>query len=92
MDTAVGLAREIADNTSSLSVAMTRAMMWRLSATEHPMMAHRIDSKAIYTLSRGVDAMEGIASFLEKREANYPGKVSEDMPDFYPWWDDPEYR
>ncbi len=86
------IAREIADNTSALSVAMTRAMMWRLSGTEHPMMAHRIDSKAIYTLSRGVDAKEGIASFLEKREPNYPGKVSDDMPDFYPWWDEPEYK
>ncbi len=92
MATAHKLAREIADNTSPLSVTMTRAMMWRLSGTEHPMMAHRIDSRAIYTLSRGVDAKEGIASFLEKREANYPGKVSGDMPDFYPWWDEPEYK
>ncbi|XUU59337.1 crotonase/enoyl-CoA hydratase family protein [Erythrobacter sp. HA6-11] len=92
MDAALGLAREIADNTSAVSVAMTRAMMWRLSNTEHPMMAHRVDSKAIYKLSRGKDAKEGIASFLEKREPAYPGKVSEDMPDFYPWWDEPEYR
>ena len=92
MDEARKLAREIADNTSALSVAMTRAMMWRLSNTEHPMMAHRIDSKAIYTLSRGVDAKEGIASFLEKREPSYPGKVSSDMPDFYPWWDEPGYE
>lgn len=92
MDVARGLAREIADNTSAVSVAMTRAMMWRLSNTEHPMMAHRVDSKAIYKLSRGKDAQEGIASFLEKRSPDYPGKVSEDMPDFYPWWDEPEYR
>ncbi|MEP4784295.1 MAG: crotonase/enoyl-CoA hydratase family protein [Erythrobacter sp.] len=92
MAEAVKIAREIADNTSALSVAMTRAMMWRLSATQQPMMAHRIDSKAIYTLSRGVDAKEGIASFLEKREPSYPGKVSSDMPDFYPWWDEPEYE
>lgn len=92
MDVARGLAREIADNTSAVSVAMTRAMMWRLSNTEHPMMAHRVDSKAIYRLSRGKDAKEGIASFLEKREPAYPGKVSEDMPDFYPWWEEPDYR
>jgi enoyl-CoA hydratase/carnithine racemase len=81
------LASEIAENTSAISVAMTRAMMWRLAATDHPMEAHKIDSRAIYRLSRGADAKEGIASFLEKRKPMYPGKVSADMPDFYPWWD-----
>ena len=92
MDVARGFAREIADNTSAVSVSMTRAMMWRLPSGDHPMDAHRIDSRAIYRLSRGKDAAEGIASFLEKREPNYPGKVSEDMPDFYPWWEEPEYK
>jgi enoyl-CoA hydratase/carnithine racemase len=92
MDAATGLAREIADNTSAVSVAMTRAMMWRLPNGDHPMEAHKIDSRAIYRLSRGADAKEGIASFLEKRAPQYPGKVSEDMPDFYPWWDAAEYR
>lgn len=81
------LAREIADNTSAISVALTRAMMWRLMSADHPMEAHKIDSRAIYRLSRGADAKEGIASFLEKRAPAYPGKVSADMPDFYPWWD-----
>lgn len=92
MDAARGLAREIADNTSAVSVAMTRAMLWRLPSEDHPMMAHRIDSRAIYRLSRGSDAKEGIASFLEKRPPDYPGKVSEDMPDFYPWWEQPGYE
>ena len=92
MDVARGLAREIADNTSAVSVAMTRAMMWRLPSGDHPIDAHRIDSRAIYRLSRGADAKEGIASFLEKRNPAYPGKVSQDMPDFYPWWDKAEYR
>ncbi len=86
------IAREIADNTSAVSVAMTRAMMWRLMSTDHPMEAHKIDSRAIYRLSRGTDAQEGIASFLEKRKPVYPGKVSEDMPDFYPWWDQRDYE
>ncbi len=85
------LAREIADNTSAVSVAMTRAMLWRLSAEAHPMAAHNVDSKAIYRLAKGVDAREGIASFLEKRTPAYPGKVSADMPDFFPWWDEPGY-
>lgn len=89
---ATGLAREIADNTSGVSVAMTRAMMWRLASADHPMEAHKIDSRAIYRLSRGADAQEGIASFLEKRRPMYPGKVSADMPDFYPWWDARPYE
>lgn len=89
---ASALAAEIAENTSAISVAMTRAMMWRLASADHPMEAHKIDSRAIYRLSRGADAGEGIASFLEKRKAMYPGKVSADMPDFYPWWDDRPYE
>ncbi len=86
------LASEIAENTSAISVAMTRAMMWRLMSADHPMEAHKIDSRAIYRLSRGKDAAEGIASFLEKRAPQYPGKVSADMPDFYPWWDERPYE
>ena len=86
------LALEIAENTSAISVAMTRAMMWRLMSADHPMEAHKIDSRAIYRLSRGADAAEGIASFLDKRRPMYPGKVSADMPDFYPWWEDRAYE
>ncbi|MBD2842559.1 crotonase/enoyl-CoA hydratase family protein [Erythrobacter rubeus] len=92
MNEARELAREIAQNTSAVSVAMTRAMMWRLMSADHPMEAHKIDSRAIYRLSRGADAKEGIASFLEKRPPRYPAKVSEDMPDFYPWWDERPYK
>lgn len=89
---AQGIAREIADNTSAVSVAMTRAMLWRLPSEPHPMMAHRVDSRSIYRLSRSRDAREGVASFLEKRTPAYPDTVGENMPDFYPWWDEPEYR
>lgn len=86
------LAREIADNTAPVSVALTRAMLWRLSAEPHPMNAHRIDSRAIYRRSRSGDAKEGIASFLEKRAPVYPDKISTDLPDFFPWWDEPAYK
>lgn len=92
MDAAHRLALEIAENTSAISVAMTRAMLWRLPSESHPMMAHRIDSRSIYKLSRGMDAQEGVQSFLEKRAPVFPGKVTEDMPEFYPWWDEPGYE
>lgn len=92
MAAARGLAVEIAENTSAVSVAMTRAMLWRLSAAEHPMMAHRVDSRSIFRLSKGQDAKEGIQSFLDKRPPDYSGKVSRDMPDFYPWWDEPGFE
>ena len=92
MGEARALAREIAENTSAVSIALTRAMMWRLSATEHPMMAHRVDSRAIYRTGRTGDAAEGVRSFLEKRPPEFPLKPSQDMPDFYPWWDEPDYR
>lgn len=89
---ATALAREIADNTAPVSIAMTRAMLWRNSAAEHPMMAHRVDSRAIFTRAKSGDAKEGISSFLEKRAPAYPDKVSKDMPDFFPWWDEPAYQ
>jgi len=91
LDAAHGLAREIADNTSAVSVAMTRAMLWRVPSGDHPMAAHRIDSRAIYRLSKGADAKEGVQSFLEKRPPAFPLRVSSDMPDFYPWWEEPPF-
>ena len=86
IDAARAIAREIADNTSAVSVAMTRAMLWRLPSGDHPMAAHQVDSRAIYRLSKGADAKEGVQSFLEKRPPVFPARVSADMPDFYPWW------
>jgi enoyl-CoA hydratase/carnithine racemase len=88
---ATGIAREIADNTSAVSVAMTRQMMWRMLGADHPMEAHKIDSKAIYGLGQMADAKEGVMSFLEKRPAEFKCKVSEDMPGFYPWWQERTY-
>ena len=92
MNAAHELAGEIARNNSAVSVAMTRAMLWRLSTAEHPMMAHRVDSRAIYRLSKGADAKEGVQSFLEKRPPDFPATVSGDMPDFYPWWEEPQFQ
>ena len=89
---AYALAREIAENSAPVSVALTRQMLWRMAGESHPMAAHRIDSRGVYRRSRSSDAKEGVASFLEKRLPNYEDKVSRDMPDFYPWWQEEEYR
>jgi enoyl-CoA hydratase/carnithine racemase len=86
------LAREIADNTAPVSVALTRQMLWRMASARDPMEAHRIDSRAIFARGASADAAEGVTSFLEKRHAKYPNRVSADMPAFYPWWEEEEYK
>ena len=90
--TARGLAREIADNTAPVSVALTRQMMWRMLGAASPMEAHRLDSRAIYSRGRSGDAREGVTAFLDKRPPVYPDAVSTAMPDFFPWWEDEPYR
>jgi hypothetical protein len=88
---AQALAREIAENTAPVSIALTRQMLWRMLGADHPMEAHKIDSRAIYARGRQGDAREGVVSFLEKRPANFPDQVSKDMPVFYPWWNERKY-
>jgi enoyl-CoA hydratase/carnithine racemase len=82
------LAAEIAGNTSALSVALARQMMWKMLGADHPMEAHKLDSRLMRETGRTADAAEGIASFLEKRPPRFPGRVSADMPSPYPWWED----
>ena len=85
------IAREIADNTSPVSVALTRQMLWRMLGADHPMEAHKIDSRGIYGRGQQADAKEGVMSFLEKRQPHYPDKVSSDMPGYFPWWKPREF-
>ena len=80
------LAREIADNTSAVSVALARQLMWRMMGASSPLDAHRLDSKSIFFMGRSADAYEGVASFLEKRPPKFSMRPSSDMPPFYPWW------
>ena len=89
---AYALAREIVDNSAPVSVALTRQMIWRMAGADHPMQAHKVDSRAIYSRGRSGDAREGVMSFLEKRPAAYPDRVSNAMPEFFPWWDEPAYE
>ncbi len=92
LPSARALAREIADNTAPVSVALTRQMLWRMASASGPMAAHRIDSRAIFARGASADAAEGVTSFLEKRQAKYPNRVSADMPAFYPWWEEEGYK
>ena len=89
---AYALAREIADNAAPVSVALVRQMLWRGLAFDHPMQAHRLDSRGVFARGRTNDVAEGVSSFLEKRPAVFRDRVSADMPDFFPWWDEPQYE
>ena len=85
------LAREIVDNTSGVSVALSRQMLWRMLGADHPMQAHRVDSRAIQLRGRSADAHEGVTSFLEKRPANFSDSVAASLPDVFPEWQDPQF-
>ena len=92
LPTARAIASEIAENTSAISVTMIRHMMWRMLGADHPMEAHKVDSRGIFHLGRGADAREGVVSFLEKRPADFIMKTSEDLPEFFPWWDERHFE
>src|SRR5437763_3335288 len=90
--TARALAREIAAKTAPVSIALIRQMMWRMLGADDPMEAHKVDSRGIYARGRSEDVREGVVSFLEKRPAQFKNKVSADMPDYFPWWEEREYE
>ena len=85
------IAAEIVDNTAPVSVALTRQLLWRMLGASHPMEAHRADSRGIMMQGASADAREGVVSFLEKRSAVFPGKVSADLPDIFPSQESPKF-
>jgi enoyl-CoA hydratase/carnithine racemase len=86
------IATEIAENAAPVSVALTRQMMWRMLGADHPMRAHSADSRAILERGRSADTREGVTSFLEKRPAVFADRVSTDLPDVFPLWEDPRFE
>lgn len=92
LPTARAIAKEISDNTAPVSVATSRLMLWRMMGASHPMEAHRVDSRGIMERGRSNDSKEGVVSFLEKRPAVYPDKVSSGIPDIFPDWVEPEFH
>ncbi len=89
---AYALAREIADNTSAVSTTLNRQLMWRMLGADHPMEAHKIDSRTIAYMGKSADVKEGVMAFLEKRPARFSMRPSRDLPDFYPWWQEREFE
>jgi len=92
LDAARALAREIAENAAPVSVALARQLMWRMLGAEHPMLAHRADSRGMVARGQSADAVEGITAFLEKRPASFPDRVSKGLPDIMPGWSPPEFE
>jgi enoyl-CoA hydratase/carnithine racemase len=86
------LAREIADNTAPVSVALARRMLWTMLGAEHPMLAHRADSRAMFARGQSADAREGVTSFLQKRPAEFSDRVSNGLPEILPGWTPPRFE
>ena len=86
------IAADIAENSAPVSVALTRQMLWRMLGAAHPMEAHRADSRGIALRGPSADAREGVESFLEKRPAAYTNRVSDELPDVFPSWTDPQFE
>jgi enoyl-CoA hydratase/carnithine racemase len=92
LPTAQALAREIADHTSGVSVCLARQLLWKMLGADHPMEAHKLDSRLIHAMGASPDAYEGVQSFLEKRPARFGMKVSRDLPGAFPWWPERKFE
>jgi enoyl-CoA hydratase/carnithine racemase len=92
LDAARAIAQEITENAAPVSVALARRMMWRRLGAEHPMLAHRADSRGMFLRGQSADAAEGVTSFLEKRPARFPDRITDGLPDVMPGWAAPEFQ
>ena len=85
------LARQMTDHSAPVSVALARQMLWRMAGAEHPMVAHRLDSRAIQSRGQSSDVREGVGAFLNKRDPVWPDRVSADLPGFFDWHGEPPF-
>jgi enoyl-CoA hydratase/carnithine racemase len=92
LDAAHAVARSFTESTSAVSVATSRQLLWRMLGADHPMKAHKIDSRLIAELGAGADVAEGVTSFLAKRPPEFPNRPSRDLPATFPWWDEPRFE
>jgi enoyl-CoA hydratase/carnithine racemase len=86
------IAQEVVREAAPVSVALSRQLMWRMLGADHPMEAHRQESRLLVDRGRSADVKEGVGSFLEKRPPNFTGRIATDMPPTYPWWSEPTFR
>src|SRR5215216_7400885 len=91
LSAAHAIAREIADNAAPVSVALARRMLWDMLGADHPMEAHKADSRAMFARGQSADAREGVSSFLEKRPAEFADRVGDGLPELYPGRVDPVF-
>ena len=91
LEAARSLAAEIVAHAAPVSVALTRQLLWRMLCADHPMVAHRADSRGMLARGSSADAREGISAFLEKRPANFPDRVSDGLPDIFPDYEQPSF-
>ena len=88
---AAQLAAEIAMNAAPVSAVITRQLLWQMLGADHPMAAHRIESRAIFDTGRMADSAEGVAAFLEKRQPNWTMAPTRNLPDWFPWRPEPPF-
>jgi enoyl-CoA hydratase/carnithine racemase len=92
LSAARALALDLTAHSAPVSVAMTRRMLWSMLGAQHPMDAHRIDSRGVWIRGASDDAKEGVMSFLAKRDAIFSDRVSAEWPRAAEWFDRPDYR
>ena len=85
------IASQIAENCAPVSVSLMRHMIYDGMQSD-PMRAHEVETAGIRTRGAGADVREGVKAFFEKRPANFPQTVPQDLPDYFPWSKVPGYN